>query len=307
MAWRIHLSNQAIPAMHILSGKPSAIAVRTRRDKVQVFALETGMLLSEISLSRIPDSPRSSEIWQNFLAKLVGADKHFYLPYLRLGKLELFSTDDGKLRIYYQQDEQLFIETDGEEEELRIIGGERFLAMDLDGALGVFVGLDERLRLHIYQQNIRVGAFDVGLKAEEDMRAAVCISRGADVIFASDGRRLVAVDTGGNRKKKIETHYQIGRLACSPAGGMVLTSDTEAGVLRAYKGENLVLTHQRFAIDLLESANELQLLGDLPPLASSVTAIAAHAKGILAFAMGGVICVTDVSEMDEVPRPKPLL
>jgi hypothetical protein len=307
MAWRIHLSNQAIQSLAILAGKPAAIAVWTRRDKLQLFALESGTLLSEISLNKVPDSPRSSESWQAFVAKLVGADSHFYLPYLRLRNLDIFSTDDGKLRIYHQQDERLFIETEGEEEELRLVGGERLIAMDLDGALGVFVGLDEKLRLHIYQQNIRVGAFDLGLKADEDLQAAVCISRGGDMIFASDGRRLVAVDTGGNRKKKIETHYVIGRLACSPAGGMVLTSDTEAGVLRAYKGENLVLTHQRFAIDLLETANELQLLGDLPPLGSSITAIAAHGKGLLAFAMGGVICVSDVSEMDEVPRPKPLL
>lgn len=307
MAWRIHLSNQAIQSMHILAGKPTALAVWTRRDKVQIFALESGTLLSEMSLTSIPDAPRSSETWQGFLAKLVGANKHFYLPYVRLGNLQLFSTDDGKLRIYHQQDERLFIETDGDEEELSIVGGERFIAMDLDGALGIFVGLDEKLRLHIYQQNIRVGAFDVGLKADADLRASVCISRGGDMIFASDGQRLVAVDTGGTRKKKIETHYVIGRLACSPAGGMVLTSDTEAGVLRAYKGENLVLTHQKFAIDLLEAANQVQLLADLPPLASSITAIAAHSKGIISFAMGGVICVSDVSQMDELPRPKTLL
>jgi hypothetical protein len=307
MAWRIHLSNQAIQSIHILAGKPAALAVWTRRDKLQIFALESGMLLSEMSVKTIPDSPRSSESWQAFLAKLIGADSHFYLPYVRLRNFELFCTDDGKLRIYYQQDERLFIETEGDEEELRLVGGERLIAMDLDGALGVFVGLDEKLRLHIYQQNIRVGAFDVGLKADEDLQAAVCISRGGDVIFASDGRRLVAVDTGGNRKKRIETHYHIGRLACSPAGGMVLTSDTESGLLRAYKGENLVLTHQKFAIDILEAANQVQLLGDLPPLASSITAIAAHGKGIIAFAMGGVLCVSNVSQMDEVPRPKTLL
>jgi hypothetical protein len=306
MAWRIHLSNQAIQSIHILAGKPPAIAAWTRRDKLQIYKLDSGTLLSELSVNA-PQSPRSSEAWQSYLGKLLGADKHFYLPYVRFSNQDMLSTDDGKLRIYHQFDEQLFIETEGEEEELRLIGGERLLAMDLDGALGVFVGLDENFRLHIYQQNIRVGAFDIGLKREEDARASVCISRGGDMIFASDGRRLLALDTGGNRKKKIETHYLIGRLACSPAGGMVLSSDSESGVLRAYKGENLVLTHQKFAYDLLEAANETQLFGDLPEPGTSVSAIAAHGKGLLAFALGGVLCVANVEEMDELPRPKTLL
>jgi hypothetical protein len=273
---------------------------------VQVYKLDSGMLLSEISI-KAPQSPRESESWQAYLGKLRGADSHFYLPYVRFSNQNMLSSDDGKLRIYQQFDDKLFIEADGEEEELRLVGGEKLLAMDLDGALGVFVGLDENFRLHIYQQNIRVGAFDVGLKREEDSRASVCVSRGGDVIFASDGRRLLALDTGGNRKKKIETHYLIGRLACSPAGGMVLSSDSESGVLRAYKGENLVLTHQKFAYDLLESASETQLFGELPPPGTSVSAIAAASKGIVAFALGGVLCVANVSEMDELPRPKTLL
>jgi hypothetical protein len=307
MAWRIHLSNQSIQNIYFLAGKPAALAVWTRRDKVSFFETSAGTLLGEHNLSEVPKVPRSSETWQTYLGKLRGADPQYYLPYARLRNLEVFSTDDGKLRIYRQQDERLFIETEGEEEALSLVGGERLVAMDLDGALGVFVGLDENLRLHIYQQNIRVGAFDVGLKNEGDLRAQVCISRGGDIIYASDGQRLVAVDTGGNRKKKIETHYFIGRLACSPAGGMVLTSDIESGVLRAYKGENLILTHQKFAIDLVAAATQVQLLADLPPTGTAVSAIAAHTKGILAFAMGGVVVLSDVSMLDEVPRPRTLL
>src|SRR5262245_61321031 len=73
MAWRIHLSNQAILSIHILAGKPSALAVWTRRDKVLIFKLDTGTLLSEISI-KAPQSPRESEAWQSYLGKLRGAD-----------------------------------------------------------------------------------------------------------------------------------------------------------------------------------------------------------------------------------------
>ena len=114
-------------------------------------------------------------------------------------------------------------------------------------------------------------------------------------------------DTGGTVLKTLETHYYIGQMASSPTGGMVLTSDMESGVLRAYKGGKLILTHQKFAIDLVADANQIQLMADLPPMGTAISTIIAYNKGIFAFAMSGVICVSDVKQMDEVPRPKTLL
>src|SRR5690606_7959094 len=222
-----------------------------------------------------------------------GADSPYYLPVVRAQNVDILSTDDGALRVYRQRDEQLFMETDGVEDRLALIGGERLISMDLDGALGTFVGLDEKLNLHIYQQNIRVGAFDIGLKRDADLRANVTVSRGGSAIYASDGRRIVYVDTGGTVQRKLETHYYIGQMAASPSGGMVVTSDMESGVLRVYKGDKLILTHQKFAIDLVAAANQVQLMADLPPMGTAISAITAYSKGILAFAISGVVCVTD--------------
>lgn len=307
MAFRIHLTNQAIQNLHILPGKQEKLVVWTRRDQAHFYDLKHGTFLSDVSLDAVPSDERSSETWQSFLAQTKGVDSNFYLPYVQTQDVDIFSTDDGALRVYRQRDDKLFIETDGIEEPLSIVGGERFISMDLDGALGVLVGLDESLKLHIYQQNIRVGAFDIGLKRESNLRAAVVIARGGTTIFATDGQRLVQVDTGGTVNKTLETHYYVGRLACSPTGNMVMTSDMESGVLRAYKGDKLILTHQKFAIDLVASAREVQLLADLPPTDTALSAMIAHTKGVLAFAMSGVVCVTDVQHMDEVPRPKTLL
>lgn len=307
MTFRIHLSNQAIQTLHILPGNNPQLVVWTRRDKAQIYALDDGTLLNEISLGTAPDVERTSEAWLSFISQTKAPDSPYYLPYVQTQASDIWSTDDGALRVYPQRDGRIYMETDGVEQELSIIEGEQFISMDLDGALGTFVALDEKLQLHIYQQNIRIGAFDIGLKQDVDLRPAVTVSRGGSAIYATDGRRIVHVNSSGVIQKTIETHYYVGQLAASPSGGMVITSDMESGVLRVYKGDKLVLTHQKFAIDLVADANQVQLLADLPPMGTAISTISAYSKGILAFAMSGVVCVTDVKHMDEVPRPKTLL
>ena len=307
MAFRIHLSNQAIQNLHILPGSNPQLVVWTRRDKAQVYALDDGILLNELSLGSAPDTERTSEAWLTFISQTKAPDSPYYLPYVQTSTSDIWSTDDGAMRVYHQRDGRIFMETDGVEEELAIVGGEQFISMDLDGALGTFVALDENLKLHIYQQNIRIGAFDIGLTQDDDLRPAVTISRGGSAIYATDGRRIVYVDSAGVIQKTLETHYYVGQLSASPSGAMVITSDMESGVLRVYKGDKLVLTHQKFAIDLVADANQVQLLADLPPTGTAISTITAYSKGILSFAMSGIVCVTDVKHMDEVPRPKTLL
>src|SRR5690606_6401660 len=138
---------------------------------------------------------------------------------VRTQGVDILSTDDGALRVYRQRDEQLFVETDGVEDKLSLVGGERLISMDLDGALGTFVALDEELKLHIYQQNIRIGAFDIGLTQDGDLRPAVTVSRGGSAIYATDGRQIVHVNSSGSIQKTLDTHYYIGQLSASPSGG----------------------------------------------------------------------------------------
>lgn len=307
MAWRVHLTNQAIQNLHVLPGKPPALVAWTRRNRVSFYHLETGVLLGERSIAAPPAQPRSSDTWQEFAATLTGPDPAFFLPVVQLAGLTVHASDDGKLRLYQSDEASLYVETDGAEEQVVFRDVQKLIALDLDRALGTFAALDDRLRLHIFQQNIPVGVFEIGLQPDPDLRPAVAIARGGGSIVATDGRRIVAVTSSGAIQKTLETHYYVARLAISPSGGMVVTSDIESGVLRVYKGETLTLTHQRFAIDLVASANQLQLLADLPPAGTAISALTAYTRGMLAFAMSGVICVTEVQEMDEVPRPRMLL
>ena len=307
MAWRIHLANQAIQNLHILPTKPPILAAWISKRRLHYYDLSRGLLLSEQILPSPPNVARKEDDWQNYIAQLISPEKNVYLPYVRMRNTEMYSTDDGKLRLYRDADDRLTMETDGVEEELSIVGGERFISVDLDRALGTVVGLDESLRLHVYQQNIRVGAFELELENDVDLRPNVVVSRGGSNIYATDGRSLVSVDTSGTILKKLDLHYYVGRMTCSPGGGMVITTDMENGVMRVYRGETLTLTHQKFVIDLVADAAQIQLLADLPPTTTAISAIAAYNRGMIAFAMSGVICVTDVEALDEVPRPKALL
>jgi hypothetical protein len=281
------------------------LAVRVRKRLVYFYDLRHGTPLDEHKIERPPREKRTSDAWQTYLDTLTGPGGSPYLPYVTPGSLDIYSTDDGRLHLYRTR-KGLYLATEGTEERLPIEEAKRFVALDLDRALGTIVALDENGRLHIYQQNIRIGAFEIGLDADAMLRPRVVVSRGGGAIFATDGRRLVLVEGSGNVQQTLNAHYDIGRMTCSPGGGMVLTTDRQSGVVRAYQGDTLILTHQKFAIDLVADATQKQLMADLPPMGTAISAIAAYSRGRVVFAMSGVVCATDVSRMDEVPRPKVL-
>lgn len=308
MSWRIHLTNQAINRLHILPGKRPVLVAWTRHDRVHFYDLADGTPLADQMLPAPPsDDDRQSEAWQSYVDSLRGPDDGAYLPLVENSGTRIYASDDGKLRLYVVDDHTLYLATEGREVQLDLNGADRVVAVDLDRALGMVVALDEAGRLHIFQQDMRLGAFDLDLRPDPMQRLTVTVSRGGGSIYVSDGRQIVLTDSSGRALRRQPTHYSIARLACSPTGGMVATSDVESGVIRVYHGEALAVTHQKFAIDLIASASQLQLLADLPPMDTVASALAVHSKGILAFAMSGVICTTDISEMDELPRPRRLL
>jgi hypothetical protein len=114
----------------------------------------------------------------------------------------------------------------------------------------------------------------------------------------------VICDNTGKVLARTETHYMIGRLACSPAGDTLATSDLETGVIRIYDGQ-LKLMVQRFAIDLLADARQLQLLADLPPVFVAINALTMGSGGLVAFSMSGILCVTTLHYFQPVTLEAP--
>jgi len=304
MAWRVHLTNQAIQRLDILKGKPSLLAVWTRRDRVHCFNLNTGAEVGEQTINGGKSDERKSAAWQVFLKGLT-APNNAPLPQVRVGGLTILTTDDGLMRLY-ASDGTLSVEIEGKEIPLET-GGKGVIAVGLDRFLGLVAALDEDGKLHIFQQHIPVGVFDMELDLETGVMPAVVLARGGAAIFVTDGRKIIRTDSGAKSRKVFEAHYFIGRMACSPDGSLLAASDTDNGVIRLYNGKDLTPTHQRHAIDLLAEATQVQLIADLPPENIALSALAVSDKGLLAFAMSGVVCVTEGDQMDALPRPQALL
>lgn len=306
-AWRLHLTNQAIQQVDLLPGESwDVLAVWLRRDRVAFHDAEGGAMLEDRAISVVRAENRRAEIWQEFVSGLV-APNGAYLPLVHTPQVSIRSTEDGKMRLYHAGDTDLFLETEGKEVPLEVKDASAFVGLDFDRLLGNIVALDEHGKLHVYQQNIRIGAFDIGLTVHDELQPSVAIAQGGSVIFACDGERLVQTDTSGRVRKQLLPHYMMGRIACSPNGRWVTSNDLETGVIRVYSGTDLSLLYQRFAIDLLAAAVQVQLLADLPPVTVAPSALTIGDNGMLAFALAGVICVTDTSRMDELPRAKRLL
>ncbi|MEZ4669102.1 MAG: hypothetical protein R3E39_14440 [Anaerolineae bacterium] len=302
MSWRIHLTNQAIQTLHILPGKPPLLMAWTQRDRATYFDLESGVEVGEHQHTAVS---RQSDKWAAFIASLVAPNSAF-LPYVRTAQSTMFTTNDGKLRLYWMADDELLLELDGKEVKLELKTKVNLVALGLDRILGVIAALDSKGKLHIAQQHITVGAFDMKLKFDTDSQPSLAVANGGSAIYVSDGQEIILADNSGKVKKRQPVHYFIGRMVCSPDGKRLVTSDPETGVIRVYD-DDLLPTHQRHALDLLQDAAQLQLIADLPPFNAAPGSIVIDDKGHLAFNISGVVCLTDLKEMDALPRPQPLL
>lgn len=301
MAWRLHLMNQTIRRLDLLGGKEPVLVVWTRPERAYYYDLPTGVLLAEQTL---PETPRetSGPEWQPLLESLKTPDQKQPLPVVEGRGWLLYSSQNGKMRLLRLSETELFFET-GDERSRLPVRAERLPALAFDALDGRCAALDAEGNLHLYEKHVYAGSFKIGLQAHSDWIPSVAIGKGGRVA-ASDGRHLVTVDGAGKVLRTIETYYHIVRLAASPKGERLMTSDGEAGVLRVYKASDLSLTHQRFAIDLVAEATQVQLLADLPPLDTGISSLTLDDSGNIAFVMAGVVCASDLSYMDEVPRPQ---
>ncbi|PJF41271.1 MAG: hypothetical protein D6737_05105 [Chloroflexi bacterium] len=305
MAWRLHLTNQAIQRLDILPNTQSLLAIWLRQDRVVYHDLASGVAVGEQTLEMFKAADRKSNTWHELLNELV-VPNGVYLPVVDAGYAVIYLTDDGQMRLYDYGNGELALEIEGKEIPLDI-DGQSPLAIALDRFLGLVAILDEDAKLRIFQQHISVGVFDFGLERDAYLRPTIAISRGGSVIFCSDGKRIAVTDSGGKLLKMLETHHTIGQIACSSSGRRVATSDPDTGVIRVYDGNDLAATHQRHAIDLMADARQVQLMAELPPAGVALRGLNIDDDGVIAFAMSGVVCVTDIHVMDELPRPQPLL
>lgn len=302
MSWRVHLANQAIQSLHVIPATSPLLVVWTRPTLAHLYDLETGVVMGDVRTPTPPSVPFADAGWQDYLRGLSALQTGMSLPYVRAKTTDVLLTDNGKQRLYFQNGRELYFDDDGDVRAMPLAGVKRLLDVAFDRQLAHTVAVDEGGRLHVFQQGDALGVYDIGLQVAETGRALLAISRGGNQIFASDGQRVVVMGANGKLRKQVRVHYEVGRMSCSPSGSLLAMSDRESGVIRVYKGDDLLLTHQKFAIELIASADQVQLLADLPPATATVGALVAFTQGMIAFAMSGVVCMTDVTYMDELPR-----
>ncbi len=301
MAWRLHLSDRTIKRLDILPGKPTLLAAWTSASRVTFLDLQNGAQQGDSTISDAPVMEREGKPWAEFVQTLA-APNGVYLPTVRSGKTVISLTADGKMYLCQTEPGVLFLAIDGKETRLEVAEKTSFIAAALDRSLGLVAALDSAAKLHLYQGAKRVGVFETGLTVDEEFRPTLVLAQGGNALFLSDGRVIVRMEGDGQVRKRLTLHYTIGAINCSPDGSRFVVSDLDDNVLRIYDGD-LLPTHQRHAVDLLMEAKRSQLLASAAAASAALGPLAIGNKGVLAFALSGTICVTNLARLKAHPKP----
>lgn len=296
MTWRLQLPQPLIRRVDLLIAATNVVAAWTQTDRIHFYDQRNGKLLGERIVEKMASMERQSERWRAFVNGL-RAPNDVYLPYVRTGGIHLLTTEDGKIRLYHLSGQELVIEVGSKESPLEIDTEARITAVDLDLALGLVAVLDQRARLHIFQQRIRVGAYETGLSLDNEFTPLIFVPHGGKHVVVTDGQQIAIFDATGKARKRLELHYPLGVAASSPDGKLLATTDAETGVLRVHDTDDMTLAYQRFAIDLAADARRLNAGAGAQPPTNLPGTLAVSNRGVLAFGLGGLLCVTSVSKM----------
>ena len=303
MAWRAQISDRPIQRLDILTGKPSSLAVWTAAHCVTFLDLQTGACVAERALDLPRLSERKSLDW-NALLEALPAPNGVFPPVVRTADGAIYSAADGTLRVYRIGLRALVLDRGGVEAPLDLDDDIVLTAVALDRTGDVTAALDTACRLHIWRGQVRVGAVDTGLTLEADSQPQIVVSKQGASIIACAERRVVLFDGAGQRRKSLDLHYRPGMIAGSQDGRLLAITDLESAVIRVYSGIDLQPTHQRFAVDLLADSRRAQLTSVSVAPNAAPGPLAINNKGVVAFALAGIVGVTSIAKMKPLPRPK---
>jgi hypothetical protein len=295
MAWHLHITNRAIHRLDILG--QSLLAVWTQPGRVSYVDLQSGATVAEKRLTDLAN--RQPEHWQTLLPE-VQAPNGVYPPVVVGSGLTIYLTQTGQQRLYHLASGDMILAAGVREAKLD--GDARFRAVALNRTSGVIGALDITGKLHVYQQGSGLQIHDIGLPAL-DPEALVAIAIPDSNIYVACDRSLLRVNAQGQVDKRTQLHYPIGAFACSARGQRLACSDQDTNVIRIYNTADLQPIYQRHAADLLARATQVQLIADPAPSMVALNHLAVEDEGLVAFALAGVVCVTDVTEFLALPRP----
>lgn len=294
--WRLQLTSYAVVQLDILSGKHGILAAWSHDGSVSYYALENGSRLGEGQFVQPKTTQYNDEQWKAFLPTLKGP-QGMALPRIRTDQGQIWTADGGATAVMYVSGPKLLYikASDGS---FKTYGYDVTpAALAVDPKTYTAVALDFDGVLMIARPNGSVKTLKMGLEAQIDLALSVKISRGGERIALSDGMRLVVADGGGKQMALRELSYACSLVALSQDGSRVLTYDSDSGVVRSYRSDDLVMTHQRFVSDLMISASTVQLLDDLPSSRAALSALTCDGEGHVAFAVMGHVCAASLEHL----------
>lgn len=302
MAWRVHLADDTIYRLDILKGAPDVLGAWFAGDRVAYYDLATGTALGRVVFSAPTTgiAAREGDDWAAFLETL-RAPNGVPLPLVRLRKLTIHQNAAGTLRLY-DDGHGLTVAVGGAETPLS--AADTLLAtVTLHRETGTVAALDEDGKLYLLAPGRPPRVVRLPLRPDAYTVPELTLAGTTDVLFATDGYRVVRARAAGAVEQVRQTTYYVNRLACSTDGERCATSDAETGIIRVYLGPGLIFERQKFAIDLAAAAEPVQLMEDLPTPRLAVSALALDGE-TLAFAIEGMITVTHLAQMEQMPRPQ---
>lgn len=299
MAWRIHLSDNVVYRLELVSGSPDILCVWQADGKAAFFERTSGASMGTMTVE-LPLEDRDTEAWDNIIATL-NAPNGQPLPVVRTRKFTMHTTNDRAYRLY-DDGHGLSLAMNNKTVSLGSVDV-LFTSVAMDRVSGVIAAMDEQGMLYLYQRQIALGAFDIGLNPNPGILPDLVIADRGAAIFASDGSSVVRVNGMGTLQKTLILPYTVGKIACSRDGRYLAATDPETGVIRIYDGQSFTFTHQKFALDLYASARQIQLLADTPTPHIAVSALHISSSGDLFFALDGIIVSTHIDAMLQMPRP----
>lgn len=306
MGWRLHLSSQPVFAVQFITGDVPQLVVWDSQHNAHFYDLHDATPLGEKKFTESqPVAEPQDEAWQAFLPDLraPGGD---VLPTVYLKGVTLYQSRDGRMRLYHYQDGRLLLDIGDSPLSLHKENEGRFLVSALDRTLGLIGAYHEDGALHIFQQHVRVGTFEFDFVRGVDARLSMLAPDGRGRLIVGDGERVVIVDAGGRVEQELAAHFTVGSMAVSPNGQIIALADIDDNLIRLYDHE-FRQTHQKYAIDILADARQTQLIASLPGRKAALAALDVSDDGDIAFALGGVVCVSHREALDVLPQPRPLL
>jgi hypothetical protein len=300
MYWQLHLASQPLRSLHLLSGRPSLLAVRASREQVNFYDLNTGAQYDDLHVdldvldNDMPEERRTS-------LEALRAPNGEYLPYLELNASDLHISEDGQLRLIHDYNAGLTLENGLQSVPLDIPNNQAIKHVSLDRDLGTIAALTEQNVLHIYQQQTRMNTISLA-----NTPMTLFISTGGEFVLLVEPGNLRRLDTAGKVLRTAEIHYTVGPVAMSPDGNWLMVGDADHQLLRLYN-RDLILIRQQHGVDLLSRARPVQLFVDVPTPSAPLAALDITNEGVFSFAVAGILCTAHIDLMTELPQTRLLL